>query len=189
MPFGTLYIDYILRRLGNLKIAKALLSIGMASSLLVGCGNNDGNNGLDNNNNARPVRYNNTTDNNGNNGNNGNMANNQQVRVAKKVARRVADLKEVDRAYVIVTDDNAYVAVLLNRNQNNDKLTKQLKSKIAKVVKHTDKSVNDVYISENPDFFDQIGDYVNDIQAGRPISGFFNQFNDTIQRVFPNGSR
>nr|WP_268869256.1 YhcN/YlaJ family sporulation lipoprotein [Heyndrickxia coagulans] len=49
--------------------------------------------------------------------------------------------------------------------------------------------MNDVYISENPDFFDQMSDYVNDIRNGRPISGFFNQFNDTIQRVFPNGSR
>ncbi|KGB28972.1 YhcN/YlaJ family sporulation lipoprotein, partial [Heyndrickxia coagulans] len=41
----------------------------------------------------------------------------------------------------------------------------------------------------NPDFFDQMSDYVNDIRNGRPISGFFNQFNDIIQRVFPNGSR
>ncbi|UJZ86634.1 YhcN/YlaJ family sporulation lipoprotein [Heyndrickxia coagulans] len=196
-----------------MKIAKALLGIGLASGLLMGCGNNNGaddNNG--NRNNARPVRYNDTADNhdvrynnvryntgrtdgdNGadltnNNGNGNNNNNNNNVRVANRIARSIEDLKEVAQAFVIVTNDNAYVAVLLERNQNNDKLDKKLKNKISKVVKQTDPSINDVYISENPDFFDQMSDYVNDIRNGRPISGFFNQFNDTIQRVFPNGSR
>ncbi|MGG3984600.1 YhcN/YlaJ family sporulation lipoprotein [Heyndrickxia faecalis] len=212
-----------------MKIAKALLGIGLASGLLMGCGNNNGagdNNG--NRNNARPVRYNDTADNNdvrynnvryntgrtngnndadltnntrgtqginnanltNNNGNgNGNNNNNNNVRVANRIARSIEDLKEVAQARVIATNDNAYVAVLLERNQNNDKLDKKLKNKISKVVKQTDPSINDVYISENPDFFDQMSDYVNDIRNGRPISGFFNQFNDTIQRVFPNGSR
>lgn len=196
-----------------MKIAKALLGIGLASGLLMGCGNNNGagdNNG--NRNNARPVRYNDTADNNdvrynnvryntgrtdgnngadltNNNGNGNNNNNNNNVRVANRIARSIEDLKEVAQAFVIVTNDNAYVAVLLERNQNNDKLDKKLKNKISKVVKQTDPSINDVYISENPDFFDQMSDYVNDIRNGRPISGFFNQFNDTIQRVFPNGSR
>ncbi|AJH77875.1 YhcN/YlaJ family sporulation lipoprotein [Heyndrickxia coagulans] len=196
-----------------MKIAKALLGIGLASGLLMGCGNNNGagdNNG--NRNNARPVRYNDTADNNdvrynnvryntgrtdgnngadltNNNGNGNNNNNNNDVRVANRIARSIEDLKEVAQAFVIVTNDNAYVAVLLERNQNNDKLDKKLKNKISKVVKQTDPSINDVYISENPDFFDQMSDYVNDIRNGRPISGFFNQFNDTIQRVFPNGSR
>ncbi|MGG3432818.1 YhcN/YlaJ family sporulation lipoprotein [Heyndrickxia coagulans] len=196
-----------------MKIAKALLGIGLASGLLMGCGNNNGagdNNG--NRNNARPVRYNDTADNhdvrynnvryntgrtdgnNGadltnNNGNGNNNNNNNNVRVANRIARSIEDLKEVAQAFVITTNDNAYVAVLLERNQNNDKLDKKLKNKISKVVKQTDPSINDVYISENPDFFDQMSDYVNDIRNGRPISGFFNQFNDTIQRVFPNGSR
>lgn len=196
-----------------MKIAKALLGIGLASGLLMGCGNNNGagdNNG--NRNNARPVRYNDTADNNdvrynnvryntgrtdgnngadltNNNGNGNNNNNNNDVRVANRIARSIEDLKEVAQAFVIATNDNAYVAVLLERNQNNDKLDKKLKNKISKVVKQTDPSINDVYISENPDFFDQMSDYVNDIRNGRPISGFFNQFNDTIQRVFPNGSR
>ncbi|WMM90811.1 YhcN/YlaJ family sporulation lipoprotein [Heyndrickxia coagulans] len=196
-----------------MKIAKALLGIGLASGLLMGCGNNNGagdNNG--NRNNARPVRYNDTADNNdvrynnvryntgrtngnngadltNNNGNGNNNNNNNNVRVANRIARSIENLKEVAQAFVIATNDNAYVAVLLERNQNNDKLDKKLKNKISKVVKQTDPSINDVYISENPDFFDQMSDYVNDIRNGRPISGFFNQFNDIIQRVFPNGSR
>ncbi|KYC58980.1 YhcN/YlaJ family sporulation lipoprotein [Heyndrickxia coagulans] len=180
-----------------MKIAKALLGIGLASGLLMGCGNNNGagdNNG--NRNNARPVRYNDTADNNDvrynnvryNTGRTDGNNNNNNVRVANRIARSIVDLKEVKQAFVIVTNDNAYVAVLLDRNPN-DKLDKKLKNKISKVVKQTDPSINDVYISENPDFFDQMSVYVNDIRNGRPISGFFNQFNDTIQRVFPNGSR
>ncbi|WP_258921298.1 YhcN/YlaJ family sporulation lipoprotein [Heyndrickxia coagulans] len=210
-----------------MKIAKALLGIGLASGLLMGCNNNGAGDNNGNRNNARPVRYNDTADNNdvrynnvryntgrtdGNNGadltnntrgtqgiNNANLTNNNgngnnnnngnDVRVDNRIARSIEDLKEVAQALVIATNDNAYVAVLLERNQNNDKLDKKLKNKISKVVKQTDPSINDVYISENPDFFDQMSDYVNDIRNGRPISGFFNQFNDTIQRVFPNGSR
>ncbi|GER72265.1 YhcN/YlaJ family sporulation lipoprotein [Weizmannia acidilactici] len=193
-----------------MKAAKTLLGIGLASGLLIGCGNNNNRSNVDNNN-TRPVRYDNTADNNDvrynnvryntrndngtNNTNlldndaNNNMTNTQNVRVANKIARRVEDLKEVDKARVIATDDNAYVAVLLDNKQNNDKLNKSLKNKIAKVVKQTDKSIDDVYVSENPDFFDQMNDYVNDFRNGRPISGFFDQFNDTVQRVFPNGSR
>nr|WP_017554633.1 YhcN/YlaJ family sporulation lipoprotein [Heyndrickxia coagulans] len=146
-----------------MKIAKALLGIGLASGLLMGCGNNNGagdNNG--NRNNARPVRYNDTADNNdvrynnvryntgrtdGNNGadltnnnGNGNNNNNNNVRVANRIARSIEDLKEVAQAFVIATNDNAYVAVLLERNQNNDKLDKKLKNKISKVVKQTDPS-------------------------------------------------
>ena len=157
-------------------------------------GRTNGNNGADLTNNTRGtqgINNANLTNNNGNgNGNNNNNNNNNNnVRVANRIARSIENLKEVAQARVIATNDNAYVAVLLERNQNNDKLDKKLKNKISKVVKQTDPSINDVYISENQDFFDKMSDYVNDIRNGRPISGFFNQFNDIIQRVFPNGSR
>ncbi|MGG3692178.1 YhcN/YlaJ family sporulation lipoprotein [Heyndrickxia ginsengihumi] len=205
-----------------MNLTKILLSIGLTSTLLVGCGTNNGKSGVNDNNNTRPVRYtpndnndirynnvrynnpnynngvNNTNDNtpldtrngNGVNGvNNNNNNNNNRMAVADKVADRVADLKEVDRANVIVTDHTAYVAVLLSNKANNDKLAMKLKNKISKVVKKADKSVKNVYISENPDFFDQMNDYAKDIRSGRPVSGLFNQFNDMIQRVFPNGAR
>jgi YhcN/YlaJ family sporulation lipoprotein len=118
------------------------------------------------------------------NGNNVGNYNNSRMRVADKAAKKVADLPEVDTANIIVTKNNAYVAAKLNSSTT--KLTSAIKSKISRKVKSVDHDIDHVYISVNPDFYDRINTYAGDIRNGRPISGFFNEFTQTIQRVFPN---
>jgi YhcN/YlaJ family sporulation lipoprotein len=105
------------------------------------------------------------------------------MRVADKAADKIVSLKEVDSANVIVTDDNAYVAARLVNN--NDKLTRDIEGKIADKVKSVDHSINDVYVSVNPDFYDRMTTYSNDIRNGYPVEGFFDEFTDTVRRVFP----
>ncbi len=109
---------------------------------------------------------------------------NEKLRVADDAADRIARLSEVDTAHVIVTDRNAYVAVKLNNRANNE-LTKNVERKIAKEVRDVDSHVDHVYVSVNPDFFHRMTGYGNDIRSGRPVSGFFNEFTDTVHRVFP----
>ncbi|MBT2653668.1 YhcN/YlaJ family sporulation lipoprotein [Bacillus sp. ISL-18] len=41
--------------------------------------------------------------------------------------------------------------------------------------------IDNVYVSENPDFYDRMTTYASDIRNGRPISGFFNEFTETIR--------
>ncbi|MGM8366739.1 YhcN/YlaJ family sporulation lipoprotein [Virgibacillus sp. W0181] len=73
----------------------------------------------------REGRMNDLNDNfNGNNANNNNDNNNNQYDVADKAADKITDqIKEIDQAYVLTTDNNAYVAAMLdndsNRNNNN----------------------------------------------------------------------
>ncbi|WP_310170587.1 YhcN/YlaJ family sporulation lipoprotein [Neobacillus niacini] len=109
--------------------------------------------------------------------------NRNRMRVADKAADRIADLKEVDTANVIASDDNAYVAVKLS---GNDKLTNGLEDKISDKVKSVDRDIDNVYISANPDFFGQMNQWAGDIRNGRPVTGFFKEFSDAVRRVFPD---
>lgn len=106
------------------------------------------------------------------------------MRVADEAAKKVADLPEVDTANVIVTGNNSYVAVKLSPTSRN-KNTYNIEDKISQIVKSTDPDIDYVYVSENPDFYDRMNKYASDIRNGRPISGFINEFTETIRRVFP----
>ncbi|MGG1399314.1 YhcN/YlaJ family sporulation lipoprotein [Bacillus salipaludis] len=123
----------------------------------------------DNRNNVTDVRNDNDVDN--------------RMSVADDAADRVSDLSEVDSATVIASDDNAYVAVKL---AGNDKLTNNLEDKISDKVKSVDRDIDNVYISANPDFFGQMNQWAGDIRDGRPVTGFFKEFSDSVRRIFPD---
>jgi len=120
------------------------------------------------------------------NDNRNNVGNNQsKIRIADKAANKVTDLSEVDSANILVTDNNAYVAAKLDPSSRNE-LTTDIENKISRAVKSVDSDIDNVYVSVNPDFYNRMTSYAGDIRNGRPISGFMDQFSDTIRRVFPN---
>lgn len=110
---------------------------------------------------------------------------NNRVDVADHVADRVAELKEVHSAHVLVTDRNAYVAVKLNGNARNE-LTRDLDQKIAHKVREADNSIDRVHVSAKPDFYERMHGYRNDLRTGHPVSGFYESFTRTIGDVFPH---
>jgi spore cortex protein len=116
-----------------------------------------------------------------------NVRNNHQTntRVAERATTKVIHLSEVDNAKIIVNDNNAYVAAKLDRSSRNE-LTSDIKDKITRTVKSVDEDIDNVYISVNPGFYNRMSAYTRDIRNGRPISGFMDEFSDTIRRVFPN---
>ena len=107
------------------------------------------------------------------------------VRVSDEVAKEVAGLPEVNTAAAIVMGNNAYVAVALEGNRGDGKVTDKLKEKITKHARAVDPTLRDVYVSANPDFVKQMNNYANDLRNGRPVSGFIKNLNDMIQRTFP----
>jgi spore cortex protein len=161
--------------------------------LLTGCGTNDNNNdgknvGMNTRNDDNPIDNTlNVNNRNGVNDNNARQLSNgdddNKMRVADKVANRLEDMKGVDDASVIITDNNAYVAVNLTNDKN---LTNDLEKKIVDHVKKQDESADNVYVSANPDFTKSMNQYTNDIQNGKPISGLFDEFGDMIRRTFPD---
>ncbi|SMO49764.1 YhcN/YlaJ family sporulation lipoprotein [Melghirimyces algeriensis] len=108
----------------------------------------------------------------------------QAMRVADNVADSVARLDAVDSATVMVTDRTAYVGVMLE-NDYNGGMTSKIKDRISKRVRKVDPSINRVFVSANPDFVDQMGDYARDLRNGRPVSGLMQQFTDLVERTFP----
>lgn len=122
---------------------------------------------------------------------NGNGERNNEYEVADKAADRIAnEVESIDRAYVLTTDNNAYVAAELNEgtkeNGNNGEVSEKVKKQVTKAVKAENKDIDNVYVSTNPDFVNLTTGYRNDIENGEPIEGFFDQFGEMIQRVFPN---
>lgn len=115
---------------------------------------------------------------------NRNNNNNNRISVADKAADKIAALREVDRANVLVTNNNAYVAAKLADNAGNQLATKTEK-KISDLVKSTDRDIDHVYVSVNPDFYSRTTTYANDIRNGHPVKGFFNEFSTLIRRTFP----
>ncbi len=146
-------------------------------------------------------------DNNGNNGNNGNNQVQQQARqghpmrqmtnqanpgtnadnrveIAQAAAERIDRLPGVRQANVLVTRRNAYVAAVLDGNGR--QLNRQTEDRIAREVRAVTPDVRNVYVSTNPDFVDRINTYIDDVQQGRPVAGFVEQFNEMVRRIFPD---
>lgn len=132
-------------------------------------GNNDNN---DNNNN-----------NNTNNDMNNDLNNETKVEVADDAAEKVAAMDEVESANVLVTNQNAYVGVMLKEGTEE---TDELENRIADEVRNAHEEFKNVYVSFNPDFAERFTTYGEQIRAGEPVEGFIEEFNETIQRVFPN---
>ncbi|WP_053365248.1 YhcN/YlaJ family sporulation lipoprotein [Bacillus sp. FJAT-27245] len=257
-------------------LLSALLLLGLA-----GCGTNNNDNGK-NRIQSNGARINTLND-------------NQQLRVSDRAARAVERLKDVDRAHVIISNNNAYVAVRMNdnngrngagtfnngnRNDGNDgnmldngrinqhgndgiingkgdagnknrngndgilnnrndgnrdagygpggtvgfgngdgmdgrfgdnngfgnnrgtvtgygndnrdiisdpnytSVNTKFEQKIADQVRKADRDIHKVYISFNPDFYDTMNGYANDINDGRNRGGLFNDFTGTMRGVF-----
>ncbi|MEK5145768.1 YhcN/YlaJ family sporulation lipoprotein [Psychrobacillus sp. FSL K6-4615] len=170
-----------------LKLVFMMLLIG----LLTACGNNNDeakDNGTDKTteNTDMVDEDMNGTDEDTTNGDVTNETEGQKVEVADEVADKITELEEVESASVLVTDNNAYVAVELKEGVDE---SEELKTKISDAAKAENGDFNNVYVSANPDFTKQFKDYGDRIRADEPIEGFFDEFTDTVERVFPDQAK
>jgi YhcN/YlaJ family sporulation lipoprotein len=107
-----------------------------------------------------------------------------RVEVAKQAADKITQINGVKSANVLVTRRNAYVAAVVNTNQG--QLTSDLENQIAQQVRSTDPSIQNVYVSTNPEFVNRVNKYVADVGQGRPVSGFVEEFTVMVNRIFPS---
>ncbi|MBP1155180.1 MULTISPECIES: YhcN/YlaJ family sporulation lipoprotein [unclassified Paenibacillus] len=109
----------------------------------------------------------------------------ERVEIADQAASKiVSEVPSIKSANVLVTRRNAYVAAVLENSQA--QMTQEVENQIAEKVRATDANIQNVYVSVNPDFVGRVNSYVNDVQAGRPISGFVKEFSEMVRRIFPN---
>lgn len=147
-----------------------------------------------------------------------NMSNNRDndYNVSEEAAEKIVEkMDEIDNAYVLTTNNNAYVAAMLdndgrtnkNKNVNNtgnntkndrkqtsrnddgEELTDDVKKEISDIVQSIDNNIDNVYVTTNPDFADLVNNYTNDFNNGKPVRGLFDQIGNAIERLFPQDNR
>jgi spore cortex protein len=171
---------------------KAIVSSAMMALVITGCATNDNEgasenlglnrshqDNLDNPMNVSDTRQNVNDENNANN----NGIN--DIRVSDDISNRVEAMKEVSNASVIVTENNAYVGAVLKDGGDKD-ISNDLKERVADTVRGADPSVDQVYVSANPDFVQRMEGYANDIENGKPVAGFAEEFRELVTRIFPS---
>lgn len=99
-------------------------------------------------------------------------------------ADQVALMDPVAKAIILETDNNAFVAIKLDKGS--DALTDELHRKISRVVKANVEHADAVFISDNPDFYQKMGSYSNAVQARKPVQIYIDDFSETIRRIFPD---
>jgi YhcN/YlaJ family sporulation lipoprotein len=107
-----------------------------------------------------------------------------RVHIANQAAEKISQLNGVRQANVLVTRRNAYVAAAVNDNEG--QLSREMEDQIAQQIRSVDPSIQNVYVSTNPEFVDRTNRYVTDVGQGRPVTGFFEEFNEMVQRIIPN---
>lgn len=142
---------------------------------------------------------------------------NYRMEMSKEISDRLLKIDGIKSSYVMLTNNNAYVAVSfedenlpqqskmmsrtnlsqmdneavdMHRKMNtmatgNEKLTDDIKNKVADTVKKMRPQTDHVYVSANPDFVGRMKGYMTDVSLGHPIQGFISEFNAMVDRVFP----
>lgn len=106
-----------------------------------------------------------------------------RVQIANQAVDKITKLSGVRQANVLVTQRNAYVAAVVDADKGH--ITRDMEDQIAQQVRATDPTIQNVYVSTNPEFVDRVNRYVTDVGRGRPVAGFFEEFNEMVRRVFP----
>ncbi len=122
-------------------------------------------------------------DRNRNNPNTTPMGTNMQDR-AQEIADAAAKQKEVQSASCVITGNTAMVGLQFNK-QYKGSLTNAIKKQVEKRVKETDKRIDRVVVTADPDLVSRIEEIFQEIGNGRPISGFTEELREMINRINP----
>lgn len=124
-----------------------------------------------------------------NRGNMNNMSNvNTMNKNADKIAKKITDLNEVNKASVLVTENEAIVGVSL-RGTTQGTMTNALRQKIEKIVKNEHKSIDKVSITTDPNLVTRINTMTTNMGNGNVIDNFAEEVKDLIRKITPNSMK
>ncbi|MFD2612503.1 YhcN/YlaJ family sporulation lipoprotein [Paenibacillus gansuensis] len=126
---------------------------------------------------------------------------NDRMEISQKLAENISAMPEVHSANVLLTNENAYVAVVLehsgswnaksratkgnNSADSEAALEDSVKSKIDGEIRKAQAGIRNIYISANPDFVARVNNIAEEASRGHAIQGFIEEFNSMVRRVFP----
>jgi len=106
---------------------------------------------------------------------------------AERLAQKIASLKEINSATVVLADTKAWVGVDLAANIGG-RLTNEMKNEITNMVKAEDKSITTVYVTADADTVTRLRNIARDVAAGKPVTGFIDQLNEIGRRITPSAN-
>lgn len=135
-------------------------------------------------------------------------ATHQKVEMSKKIADRITKMNGVKSAHVLMSGNDAYVAVttkdksnmsahsntggrrmMANNTGTAAEVPSQLKQAITKEVKKAAPNCKNVYVSSDGNFVNHMSEFSNMALSGHPIRGLTTEFTDMVNRLFPTSGR
>lgn len=108
------------------------------------------------------------------------------TRKAKAIADIIVKEKnDVKSATVVLTDNKAYVGINLKANVTGVN-AENIKKDIATIVRNEDKSIDNVYVTEDADIVQRLKNIAGDIEKGKPVSGFLDEIEIMFKRITPS---
>lgn len=107
-----------------------------------------------------------------------------KLHMATNISNQLVNQGYAKHVFTFVVGDNAYVAVDQG-NQQDGKMGTTNKKHIEDAVKRIDNRVKNVYVSANPNTYARFQGYANQLNAGQPVAGIWNEFRAGIARMFP----
>ncbi|WP_158606539.1 YhcN/YlaJ family sporulation lipoprotein [Paenibacillus ginsengarvi] len=107
-----------------------------------------------------------------------------RVEAAQSISDQLTGIDPIKTANVLLMGNNAYVAVSTKDGRDIDQ-SSDVKSKVTQQVQAARPDIKHVYVSANPDFVSRMNGYTRDLNAGKPVSGFIDEFGAMVQRLFP----
>jgi len=93
------------------------------------------------------------------------------------------ELGGVENVYMMRLGQTVYVAADI---QDDSFDVDEKEKAVSQVVKEKLPEVETVRLTTNPDFIDLANRYREDIDAGKPVEGFFEETGEMIDRIFPD---
>lgn len=115
--------------------------------------------------------------------NNQTMAEYQMIDDAELKTNVEKEIEGVNNVYLMQMGQTVYVAADV---ENDTMPIDETEKAISQVIKDTYPEVKTVRLTTNPDFLDLADRYQKEVNAGRPVEGFFNEIGEMIDRVFPD---
>lgn len=107
---------------------------------------------------------------------------------ANKIAKNITALNEVNKANVLITENEAVVGVNLRGNTQGT-MTNDLRQKIEKIVKQENKSIDKISITTDPNLVTRINTMTTNIGNGNIVDNFAEEVKDLIRKITPNSMK
>lgn len=114
---------------------------------------------------------------------NNNINNNARLQVADQAEARVEKLGEVKHANIILRNSDAFVGVEMDDDFNGE-VSPLIEDQISILVRETDSSIRNVYVSSNSKFVKQMGQFSSRIRNNTGETGLSEDFSKLVHSRF-----